>query len=462
MREQIVNDQLLVESVRLAQIQLLLRLDALELESGPTASLLTHWNKTISRLSNATAGARLGISADDVKILSVSMKDAILSFELESTEGILRQIQQLRFLTRVESIVQNYNSAYRAVLLEPQRPEDFAKKQVRALELVVRALVQEKYVVEEELINRLRIILKHEDVGQMIRQGRPDGVLAGTLFRQLVMFFTDSGEWHKYSPLYQNAEGLKLLKDQRLTIISFLTDINGLRNVVAHHRSLSRAQIELLNAYYTVLVEPIQKAFEAGHVAVNPKLLAEVDGATLDEYISSLRAQGERTEKATNKIHLMVAILLLLVGAGIVGVITFYQHKAHNIAIAYQSLGWATASSSGTELAPQISSIVFLGDETVSFRELTFTAVALSPSHSPVSMDLTSRFDPSQVGGQQIIVYAIPRGTRSLVLCLVTPSRRISGQYRVTQSFTLDQNGEPSPRSARVVSKEDGSPCDRR
>ncbi|MEE2779486.1 MAG: STY4199 family HEPN domain-containing protein, partial [Myxococcota bacterium] len=82
---------------------------------------------------------------------------------------------------------------------------------------------------------------------------------------------------------------LVFLKDRRKTSQDFLEDIRRMRNAVAHNKSLSAAQLQLLNLYFEDLTTPLQGAFDRGDSQVNPDDYLEATPAELASYFKDLQ-----------------------------------------------------------------------------------------------------------------------------------------------------------------------------
>lgn len=60
---------------------------------------------------------------------------------------------------------------------------------------------------------------------------------------------------------------LTLLVEPRKTLQTFLDDIRQIRNNITVQKTLSSAQIQLLDNYYAQIARPVQRAFEEGERA---------------------------------------------------------------------------------------------------------------------------------------------------------------------------------------------------
>lgn len=77
---------------------------------------------------------------------------------------------------------------------------------------------------------------------------------------------------------------LTLLVEPRKTLQTFLDDIRQIRNNITVQKTLSSAQIQLLDNYYAQIARPVQRAFEEGRTRVNPAGFMAVDASELHTF----------------------------------------------------------------------------------------------------------------------------------------------------------------------------------
>lgn len=165
-------------------------------------------------------------------------------------------------------------------------------KQIRAAELVIRSLINEKYASQERVLKLIRDLFKNDPVtvSRIEKNAEPGDILSGTEFSQLIALFLRPDEFSKnYHPLYDSTPFLGYLRDKRQTLVLFLDDIRRIRNRIAHHRPLTSSQIELLDLYYDEIIGPIQTAHDEGRIGVNPDSHLEVGDSEINAFVSSLK-----------------------------------------------------------------------------------------------------------------------------------------------------------------------------
>lgn len=212
-------------------------------------------------------------------------------------------LAQLRFLCAVEG-VQRAQPAL-AILpdlgkLDASGDEERARRQARALELILRSLISERYGDQESLVRRLRELFSEPVVRDWLVRAGDDNVLAGTAFSELATIFVDQKEFAADNErLYKPSPFLTLLRDKRKTITDFLNDIRVLRNALAHHKKLSNLQIRLLDIYYDELVTPVQDGFDHDQTRVDPQSFLDTTKDDLERYFGGI---GEDMQEVRDSI----------------------------------------------------------------------------------------------------------------------------------------------------------------
>lgn len=203
------------------------------------------------------------------------------------------QIASLRLLDWFAEISKSLPSL---VPIAMKGSADLAKnqsfKQIRAAELVIRSLINEKYASQERVLKLIRDLFKNDPatVSRIEKNAEPGDILSGTEFSQLIALFLRPDEFSKnYHPLYDSTPFLGYLRDKRQTLVLFLDDIRRIRNRIAHHRPLTSAQIELLDLYYDEIIGPIQTAHDEGRIGVNPESHLEIGEGEINAFVSSLK-----------------------------------------------------------------------------------------------------------------------------------------------------------------------------
>jgi hypothetical protein len=330
------------------------------------------------RLGKTEVAQGLGLKEQELVFFEKALREAGRRCKSgpEQSAVELRQqdIATLRFLSWVETIGTARPDLDLSMEITSAPTEDQGRQQVRAIELLLRALINESYETQDALLERLKGLFKSDVVVKWQRSGDKGDVLTGTMFSELASLFVNKQEFSRYSVLFATEEFLVYLRDQRKTVQSFLEDIRRARNAVAHNKKLSAVQLRLLDHYFTELTSPLQAAFDQGGTSVNPddyleasveELREFVDGLSTDllevqEDVEQLREALGATEAKVGRLqggllYLVAGIVLAMVVAGIVG----FQTKdiMRYPAQAEQYMAWAAAKS---KRGMQVAGIVFV------------------------------------------------------------------------------------------------------
>lgn len=236
--------------------------------------------------------SKLGMNDAELTMFDATLREGVrrvsrLAPDAPSYEGRNATIAALRLLSWLETVADRAPDFAFTVNL-PGQDDDVGRKQVRALELIIRSLITERYEDQPALIARLKELLSDKVVQQWLTSSDRGDVLSGTTFSELSSLFVSTQEYPNYDPLYRDTPLLSLLKEKRVTIRNYLDDIRRIRNVLAHNKRVTPAQMSLLNMYYEELVEPLQEAHDQGRTKVNPELYLDVSQEELAGYFNTL------------------------------------------------------------------------------------------------------------------------------------------------------------------------------
>ena len=160
-----------------------------------------------------------------------------------------------------------------------------AHKQVRAIELMIKGLIQQAWPDQVRLNNHLKTLFNADRVRRWLKLGEINDVLSGMMFSELAQMLVDKKEFSRYyASLFSDPSMLTLLVEPRKTLQTFLDDIRQIRNSITVQQALSSAQILLLDNYYAQITRPVQRAFEEGRTRINPAGLMAVDASELHAF----------------------------------------------------------------------------------------------------------------------------------------------------------------------------------
>lgn len=252
---------------------------------------LGDWNKVADRL-NLNQNEMLAFTQalrTLIKLQKRQQEDKPASRDL--TIAALRFLSQLEMLKEKQPLL-TYSTELHG---EGEKKQLQSLQQVRAVELMIRSLINEAYRDQQALLNHLQKLFGQERVQAWLRVADRDDILSGTLFSELSSLFVDKNEYAAhYSPLYQYTPLLSFMSDKRKTLITFLDDIRAIRNRLAHHKRVTSVQTALVNYYYEEIAAPVQEAFDEGRVAVNPDRYFDASDAELRRYFTQAAEKLDR------------------------------------------------------------------------------------------------------------------------------------------------------------------------
>ncbi len=252
--------------------------------SGDQADLMARYKRLKGELGGAEIARRLGLNANELEDFNKALRD------LERGGGDERNqvIVQLRFLSWMETLGQVTPALALNTELEALISEELGRKQVRALELIIRSLITERFGDQSRLEQGLIDLLNGPVVEKWKRSADADDLLSGTTFSELASLLVNTKEYPNYSTMFEESPFLTYLRDKRKTIQNFLEDIRRIRNTLAHNKRVSNTQLNLLDLYYEELVAPVQEAHDQGQTKVNPDSYLDVSREELEGYFANL------------------------------------------------------------------------------------------------------------------------------------------------------------------------------
>ena len=289
-----------------------------------------------SKLSAKVTAEKLGITEPMLFEFEEALKQ-YFQFRDDHKKG---RIACLRLSLWLETACKNLNISFS--LNESISNEELAIKQVRALELIIRDVVNENLGGKENVLIKLQELFKQDIINKWLKSADDTGILSGTSFSELSGIFLDKNIFKSIEEIVENSN-LKLSKTSRDSLRYILEDIRLIRNSIAHNKKISSIQIEALNEYYIAISNLIK---ESNVSAINPDNYLDLDKANMASFISGLKEDNnfiansinqikgnvEEVKKDTSSIlkrtSLIVGVLLFLLIA--TGAILYYVSKQSN------------------------------------------------------------------------------------------------------------------------------------
>lgn len=243
----------------------------------------------------------------DYKSIKSILSSKILAEKLNINSGLLQQFEvalnyfnkhkkndkvskvaALRLISWLDTISKTSGQNFKVDIEKILSDENLAIKQVRVLELLLRELILFHNGGKDSLAMKLNTLMKEETIKKWIDSGDETGVLSGTTFSELSAIFLDKRIFASYDELFQEENGLKYDKNKIKSLRFFLEDIRLIRNTIAHNKKVSPVQIELLNTYYSEIIEPVKYAKINGLTEVDPDSYTDISDEEVKTYVKSI------------------------------------------------------------------------------------------------------------------------------------------------------------------------------
>jgi len=245
-----------------------------------------------SKLSAKVISEKLGITEPMLFEFEEALRQYFL-FRDDSKKG---KISCFRISLWLETICKKLNISFN--LEESISNEEIAIKQVRALELLIRDIVNENLGGKENVLSKLQSLFKQEIVEKWLKGADETGVLSGTTFSELSNIFLDKNIFKSIEEIVESSQ-LNLSKTGRDSLRYILEDIRLIRNSIAHNKKISNIQIEALNEYYRAIANLIK---ESKSNNINPDSYLDLDKANMESFISSLKEDNKTIKISVDEI----------------------------------------------------------------------------------------------------------------------------------------------------------------
>lgn len=203
----------------------------------------------------------------------------------------------LRFVTSLEHLRQQQPLlTYQTELEDPDQEAHLeAQRQLRAIELTLKALIARAWPDRASLNHYLKQHFGPDRLRQWLKQGEDQHALEGMLFSELALMVVDKKLFARhYVRIFNDASALTLFAESRTTLRMFLDDCRLARNEVIARQPLTSAQLMLLNVQYQQIVRPIQRAYAEKRTRVNPASFLLADERELRQFWETARLKDRQ------------------------------------------------------------------------------------------------------------------------------------------------------------------------
>lgn len=286
-----------VAVIRLASIEILLLLNA-HFEEGKDPRWFLE-QLDIARLSLGGWGAvakRLKLNDAELTQFTLQLRhlqQVVPHYEKGQNVSENQLIAALRFVRALEHLrMKQPLLSYNTTLHVKSEGQEHGLTQLRALELMLKSLINHAWPENLRLRNHLKTRFGADNVRRWLKVGDDNDVLSGMKFSELASLLVDRKEFSQhYSRLFNDAAVLNLFLEPRKTLQTFLDDIRQIRSTVVAGQPLTSNQLTLLDNYYPQITGPVQRAWEEGRITINPAGLMKEAGNELEAYWEQARTK---------------------------------------------------------------------------------------------------------------------------------------------------------------------------
>ena len=283
--------------IRLASIEILLLLNA-HFEEGKDPRWFLE-QLDIARLSLGGWGAvakRLKLNDAELTQFTLQLRhlqQVVPHYERGQNVSENQLIAALRFVRALEHLrMKQPLLTYNTTLHVKSEGQEHGLTQLRALELMLKSLINNAWPENLRLRNHLKTRFGADNVRRWLKIGEDDDVLSGMKFGELASLLVDRKEFSQhYARLFNDTGVLNLFLEPRKTLQTFLDDIRQIRSTVVAGQPLTSNQLTLLDNYYLQITGPVQRAWEEGRITINPAGLMKEAGDELEAFWERARTK---------------------------------------------------------------------------------------------------------------------------------------------------------------------------
>lgn len=244
---------------------------------------IADYKKSKSSLSAKKVAEILGINEGMLN----EFEEALKQFYSHQIDNQKSKLACLRVALWLETITKNLGIEFE--FEKALSTEETAIKQVRALELIIRDVINEQLGGKENVITKLQDLFKQEVIDKWIKSADQSGVLSGTTFSELSNILLDKNIFKGIEDIF-NTSDIVISNSTRDSLRFILEDIRVIRNAIAHNKKVSNIQIEALNEYYKTIAEILKTANKTN---INPDSYLDLTKSNMEEFISGLKEDNK-------------------------------------------------------------------------------------------------------------------------------------------------------------------------
>jgi len=298
---------------------------------------LYDWKLVKSKLSGKVISEKLKLNES----LFSLFEDTLFNFIKFQNNPKSEKTASLRLLLWLETISKNIDIELNVNIPDAEKNEDTTFKQVRAIELILRSLINEQIGGNEELLDILGNIFKTDIIEKWQKSSDETGILSGTTFSELSNILLNKNIFVSLEEIFSD-ETIEIGGDTKESLRYLLEDIRIIRNSVAHNKKLSPIQIEVLNNHFSIITDSISNSKKSQIVikeyfdkASNDlkNYISEIktENQIISGYVEDISSKTNNILQLSNKINRKTSIIIALVITTIViSLSIFYLQRKNN------------------------------------------------------------------------------------------------------------------------------------
>ncbi len=298
---------------------------------------LYDWKLVKSKLAGKVISEKLKLNES----LFSLFEDTLFNFIKFQNNPKSEKTASLRLLLWLETISKNIDIELNVNIPDAEKNEDTTFKQVRAIELILRSLINEQIGGNEELLDILGNIFKTDIIEKWQKSSDETGILSGTTFSELSNILLNKNIFVSLEEIFSD-ETIEIGGDTKESLRYLLEDIRIIRNSVAHNKKLSPIQIEVLNNHFSIITDSISNSKKS---QIEIKEYFDKASNDLKNYISEIKTENQlitgyvedisnKTNnilELSNKINRKSSIIIALVIATVIITLSiFYLQRKNN------------------------------------------------------------------------------------------------------------------------------------
>ena len=295
-----VNFEICLGIIRQAAVEILMLLNIHAAEGKDPRWFLEQLEVARLNLGNwAAVARRLNLNDAEMSQFTIQLRhlqQQVPGYESGQDVSTNQMIAALRFVSTLEQLKEKQPLLHYSTALDSHAdaPQQDAKKQIRALELMMRGLINRAWPDQSQLLHHLKTLFGADKVRRWVKMSEKGDVLSGMLFSELALLLVDKKEYARhYAGIFQSAASLGFLIEPRKTLQAFLDDVRQYRNALLSEQPLTLTQTTLLDSYFDEIASPVQRAYSEGRTSVNPAALLAVDDSALTEFLDYARQKND-------------------------------------------------------------------------------------------------------------------------------------------------------------------------